>query len=205
MTRYLLQFDSYGLVFVGRPIWRQDGSALASAVFLGSESLGTRDHILLSQIWDFHFRGLLRLAGPRWRYSTPPPHGYQQSSKLVLLITSRYGPRRKHRFIIIVAFNCCVRGNMLVCGAVTQQRLLYICLFRSHCLATVYMPQYSLCFNKKSVIIRFSICLNKCSIRQRLTLIWVQNTTYRGIISLLKYGQEIKLAQSAQFNFFNEN
>jgi hypothetical protein len=27
--------------------------ALASAVFLGSESLGTRDHILLSQIWDF--------------------------------------------------------------------------------------------------------------------------------------------------------
>jgi hypothetical protein len=27
--------------------------ALASVVFLGSESLGTRDHILLSQIWDF--------------------------------------------------------------------------------------------------------------------------------------------------------
>jgi hypothetical protein len=26
---------------------------LASAVILGSESLGTRDHILLSQIWDF--------------------------------------------------------------------------------------------------------------------------------------------------------
>jgi hypothetical protein len=49
--------------------------ALASAVFLGSESLGTRDHILLSQIWDFPFRRLLRLAGSRWRYSTPPPHG----------------------------------------------------------------------------------------------------------------------------------
>jgi hypothetical protein len=27
--------------------------ALASAVFLWSESLGTRDHVLLSQIWDF--------------------------------------------------------------------------------------------------------------------------------------------------------
>jgi hypothetical protein len=49
--------------------------ALASAIFLGSESLGTRDHILLSQIWDFPFRRLLRLAGSRWRYSTPPPHG----------------------------------------------------------------------------------------------------------------------------------
>jgi hypothetical protein len=29
--------------------------ALASAVFRGSESLGTRDHILLSQFWDFFF------------------------------------------------------------------------------------------------------------------------------------------------------
>jgi hypothetical protein len=27
MTRYLLPFDSYGLVFVGRPLWREDGSA----------------------------------------------------------------------------------------------------------------------------------------------------------------------------------
>jgi hypothetical protein len=50
--------------------------AIASAVFLGSESLGTRDHILLSQIWDFPFRCLLRLAGSRWRYWTPPPHGF---------------------------------------------------------------------------------------------------------------------------------
>jgi hypothetical protein len=36
---------------------------------------GTWDLILLSQIWDFPFRRLLRLAGSRWRYSTPPPHG----------------------------------------------------------------------------------------------------------------------------------
>jgi hypothetical protein len=47
--------------------------ALTSAVFLGSESLGTHDHILLSQIWDFHFRRLLRLAGSWWRYSTSRP------------------------------------------------------------------------------------------------------------------------------------
>jgi hypothetical protein len=49
--------------------------ALASAVFLGSESLGIRDHILLSQIWDFPFRPLLRLKGSQWRYSDPPPNG----------------------------------------------------------------------------------------------------------------------------------
>jgi hypothetical protein len=49
--------------------------AFPSAVILGSEFRGSRDHILLSQIRDFPFRRLLRLAGLRWRYSTPPPHG----------------------------------------------------------------------------------------------------------------------------------
>jgi hypothetical protein len=43
MTRYLLLFGIYGLVFVGRLLYML--LALASAVFLGSESLGTRDHI----------------------------------------------------------------------------------------------------------------------------------------------------------------
>jgi hypothetical protein len=58
MTRYLLLFDSYVLVFVGRPLTRTRICllysymllALTSVVFLGSESLGTRYHILLSQI-----------------------------------------------------------------------------------------------------------------------------------------------------------
>jgi hypothetical protein len=47
---------------------------LASAVILGSEYLGTCDHVLLSQIQDFPFRRLLQLAGLQWMYSTPPPH-----------------------------------------------------------------------------------------------------------------------------------
>jgi hypothetical protein len=34
-----------------------------------------RPYILLSHIWDFPFRRLLRLEGSEWRYSTPPPHG----------------------------------------------------------------------------------------------------------------------------------
>jgi hypothetical protein len=57
MTRYLLLFDSYGLVFVGVPSLTRGRVyllymllALASLVFLGSEYLGTHDHILLSQI-----------------------------------------------------------------------------------------------------------------------------------------------------------
>jgi hypothetical protein len=51
----------------------------ASAIFLRSESLGTRDHILLSQIPNFPFLRLLRLAGSRRRYSTPPPNGLPNS------------------------------------------------------------------------------------------------------------------------------
>jgi hypothetical protein len=46
----------------------------SSVVILGSESHGTRDRNLLSQIRDFPFRRHPRLAGLRWRYSTPPPH-----------------------------------------------------------------------------------------------------------------------------------
>jgi hypothetical protein len=30
MTRYLLLFDSYGLVFVGRPLWRENGSVFCA-------------------------------------------------------------------------------------------------------------------------------------------------------------------------------
>jgi hypothetical protein len=74
-------------------------AGLARAVVLGSESRGTHDHILLSQIRDsqpggagpriyipqehggpvitpesgFPFRRLLRLAVLRWRYSNPRP------------------------------------------------------------------------------------------------------------------------------------
>jgi hypothetical protein len=49
--------------------------AVAAAFILGSESLGTSNHILLSQIRHFLFYRHLRLAGLRWRYSTPPPRG----------------------------------------------------------------------------------------------------------------------------------
>jgi hypothetical protein len=83
------------LFYVGRPLWREDRSvlymqlALASAVFLRSESLGTRGHILLSQIWDFPFSRFLRLAGSRWRYSTPPPPSLSPTNL-------RHGPRTEN-------------------------------------------------------------------------------------------------------------
>jgi hypothetical protein len=58
-TRSWLLSDSCVFVDVGRPLRREDGSvslqlllAVASAVILGSESLGTHDRILLFQIQD---------------------------------------------------------------------------------------------------------------------------------------------------------
>jgi hypothetical protein len=61
--------------------------ALASIVFLGYDAHRTRYHNLLSQILDFPFRRLLRFAGSRWKYSTPPPHG---QSGLTLSCTASY-------------------------------------------------------------------------------------------------------------------
>jgi hypothetical protein len=121
MARYLLLFDSYGLCFCGAPSLTRGRvcllyillALLARAVFLGSESLETRVHILLSKIWDFPLRRLLRLAGSRWRYSIPPPHGLRylryiniSDIRLILfrsvsLIYSRGGPNGKRRLSTI--------------------------------------------------------------------------------------------------------
>jgi hypothetical protein len=83
------------LVSVGRPLWREDGSAICSVITEWSESLRSRNHTLLSpprllqpggpgfRIYipqehvilpgtGFPLRRLLRLAGLRWRYSNPP-------------------------------------------------------------------------------------------------------------------------------------
>jgi hypothetical protein len=77
ITVRLLRVGWCGALFItrGRVCRLELLLALTSAIILGSESGGTGDHILLSQILDFPFRRLLRFAGLRWRYSIPPPHG----------------------------------------------------------------------------------------------------------------------------------
>jgi hypothetical protein len=53
----------------------------------------------------FRFRRLLRLAGLRWRYSNPPPHGMTQ-----ILADPRVSPNRKHRsFLYAVSTGMCLR------------------------------------------------------------------------------------------------
>jgi hypothetical protein len=82
--------------------------ALARALILGSESFGTRDHILLSQIRDFPFRRLLRLAGSRWRYSIP--HGMPGNYVPAAINTRNNGS--------IVERRCFLRG---LCRDVTSK------------------------------------------------------------------------------------
>jgi hypothetical protein len=67
---------------------------LASTVILGSESRGIRNHISLSQIRDFQFRHLLRLAGLRRRCSTPPKHDSLRMKYVSFY--DRSGPRIEH-------------------------------------------------------------------------------------------------------------
>jgi hypothetical protein len=87
--------------------------ALASVVFLGTESLGTCYHILLSQIWDFPFRRLLRLAGSRWRHSTRFHTGSTQ------MIFSFYNPSarttQKTQSIVEKAClqRCCISSEVI--------------------------------------------------------------------------------------------
>jgi hypothetical protein len=44
--------------------------------------------------WRLPFRRLLRLAGLRWKYSTPPPHGFQSFRCVVVFHGKWVGPSR---------------------------------------------------------------------------------------------------------------
>jgi hypothetical protein len=102
---------------------------LASEVILGTESRGTRDHILLSQIRDFTFRLLLQLAGLRWKYSTPPPHEInppnRSRSRSLLPATSRHahswhraplGPMAIYLFNVQIFFPPQIDSRYIVSG-----------------------------------------------------------------------------------------
>jgi hypothetical protein len=93
--------------------------ALASGAFLGSEFLGTRDHILLSQIWEHSYFPSIRIK--------PSPF-LQQNHRFVLLITSRHGPHRKQfpNSSYIVAS----RGYRTDRVENTVSQLLHFCMLR---------------------------------------------------------------------------
>jgi hypothetical protein len=82
-TRFLLLSDSCGFVDLGRPFWREDGSVVYNCCwpspgqsFSGPSPVGLVVIFYCLRFETSLFRRLLRLAGSRWRCSTPPPHGY---------------------------------------------------------------------------------------------------------------------------------
>jgi hypothetical protein len=92
----MLLFEICGLVSMGHPLWREDGSAICGVITQWSESLRTRNHTLLSHLrlhqpggpgsriyipqeqggpvippgTGFPLCRLLRLTGLRWRFAT---------------------------------------------------------------------------------------------------------------------------------------
>jgi hypothetical protein len=129
--------------------------AIDSAVIFWSESRRIRGHILLSQIWDFAFRRLLRLAGSRWRYST-------DIYCWLLLIYSRVASRhRKHvrcpamdiwephrKRLLRYRFHCYIHS------AVARQRKLCFCFLSIRCSGNVFIESLprngSTCHSKLS-------------------------------------------------------
>jgi hypothetical protein len=81
-TRFVLLSDSCGFVEMRSSLWREDRSITYNCCwfstvqsFSGPSPVGLATIFYSPQIRDFPFRRFLRLAGSRWRYSTPPPHG----------------------------------------------------------------------------------------------------------------------------------
>jgi hypothetical protein len=104
------------LFSMGCPLWREDRSAVYSAIIQRSESTEPVT-ILYCLIWDspnpqspeqggtgLPLRRLLRLAGLRWRYSNPPARGRIKFKRARLSLYSLgVNSKTKHRFPC-----CCV-------------------------------------------------------------------------------------------------
>jgi hypothetical protein len=107
-TRFLLLSDSCGFVDVARTLWREDRSVVhnccwphqrshsqvrvpkirgspqpggpGSCIYIAQE----QESLTIIPGTGFPFRRLLRLAGLRWRYSNPPPHGLSLKPQFLL-------------------------------------------------------------------------------------------------------------------------
>jgi hypothetical protein len=106
MTRYLLLFDSYGLVFVGSPLWREDGSVFCTCCWsLPSQSSSGPSSLGLTTIFtvsDLRLPLLSPLTTRRVTVGVFNPASITAPTAMV--ITSRHGPHKKHRSIVEFTF-----------------------------------------------------------------------------------------------------
>jgi hypothetical protein len=151
--------------------------ALASAVIFGSESLGTRDHILLSQIWDFPFRRLLRLAGSRCRYTTPPPHG--SWTELSVILELRYTAEARATQKTSLLLSELLRNLATGCSMTHGEHISYYCVFAGNCILSRCLAMIIFRHNNKN-------CLNSpetaFSCTEKCRIFWLENPKKRDIL-----------------------
>jgi hypothetical protein len=88
---------------------------LASANFLGSESLGARGHILLSQIWDFPFVASFDSQGPGGSIRPRLPHGHLNFQTCPSFISSGRTELSFQQFLYYSVFiRCCEIYNKFI-------------------------------------------------------------------------------------------
>jgi hypothetical protein len=117
--------DSYVLDFVGRPLWREDGSVFCMCRWplLAHSFLGPRPFGLATVFYCLRFETSLFVAsydsqghggGIRPRFHTG---SNWLTSELVSIVTSQHRLHRKHCSLLYSNYFC---GNMFVCEGVTQ-------------------------------------------------------------------------------------
>jgi hypothetical protein len=174
MTRYLLLFDSYGLVFEGRPLWREDGYVFSVCWWpLPAQSLSGPSPLVLATIfyciwfetsifvssYDSQSHG----GGIRPRLNT----GWTTNSLFhtVLLITSRYGTHKSTVSIVIVqqCLDRCI--EMGVCLSAHCIETAVLVRFEVSAQQRVYTPKYDNDYNEnmfaiKRILLNNIHCIN---------------------------------------------
>jgi hypothetical protein len=91
----------------------------------------------------FLFRRLLRLAGLRWRYSTPPPHWIPPSQAGVLFIKPVCTERAENTVSNSSSVAACVSVAAGTClPSCSIAAAIYSCLLIIWCLATEVVPLF---------------------------------------------------------------
>jgi hypothetical protein len=141
MTKYLLLFVSYGLVFVGRPLWREDGSGFCIRCWSSPAQFfsGPSPLVLATTFYSLRFETSLSVSsydsqghgeGIRPRLHTGESTYWIDSH--IFFITPQRGSHRKHHSSIVTRFR--FRGNVYTKPLLKNGRLLFV-----YCIATAVL------------------------------------------------------------------
>jgi hypothetical protein len=150
MTRFLLLSDSCGVFDVGRFFWREDRSVVYNCCWPSpAQIFSSPDHVgLVIIIYCVRFETSLFVAGLRWRYSTPPPHGSELITEWVWVIL-----RLTVRRLVSLSWHkapiwglrpnlyyCQTIAALLMWGALSDERMgLYFTMYNVQCVYILHV------------------------------------------------------------------